>query len=266
LLVAAAYLLAAPEFAGEDNIDVSQWSAAMFAPYAVLAGLAGSVLVAAIGPPLTPAEKAERAERAAQRRAENAERAAQRSAERAAAREEKRRAAEEAKRRADEAKRTPSAGEPQQLPGPEQHTDDDLADWPSTLDREPSNVSTAKGTAPGPASPGLRSAGSEATGATREGGAAEGPGARASGASASGRAPVRGPDDGLDEDAYAPARAYRTGGSGPSDARAYASDTVDPEENAPGDRPATGRAEPKTPLWPTKNEGEDPKPPRPRRR
>jgi hypothetical protein len=225
LLVAAAYLLAAPAFAGEDNIDVSQWSAAMFAPYAVLAGLAGSVLVAAIGPPLTEAEKAERAARAVQRRAENADRAAQRSAEREAAREEKRRAAEEAKRRAEEAKQTPSAGEPQHLPVAQQRSDDDLADWPSTLDREPSTVSTAKGTAP-----------------------------------------VRDPDDGLDEDAYAPARAYRSGGSTPTEARAYASDTVEPEETPPGERPATGRADPKTPLWPTKNEGEDPKPPRPRRR
>jgi hypothetical protein len=216
LLVAAAYLLAAPAFAGEDNIDVSQWSAAMFAPYAVLAGLAGSVLVAAIGPPLTEAEKAERAARAAQRRTE-----------REAEREARRRAAEEAKRRAEEAKQTPPADEPQQVPARERRTDDDLAEWPSTLEREPSTVSTAKGTAP-----------------------------------------VRDPDDGLDEDAYAPARAYRSGGTGAGEAKAYASDTVEPEDSTPAagsDRPAIGRAEPKAPLWP-KNEGEDPKPPRPRRR
>ena len=50
LLVAAAYLLAAPQLAGESAIDPTQWSAYLFAPYAVLAGLAGSVLVAAIGP------------------------------------------------------------------------------------------------------------------------------------------------------------------------------------------------------------------------
>lgn len=217
LLVAAAYLLAAPAFAGEDNVDISQWSAAMFAPYAVLSGLAGSVLVAAIGPPLTEAEKAQRAALAARRRAE-------REAERAA----KRRASEEAKRRADEARQTPAADEPQQLPASDQRTDD-LADWPSTLERESSTVSTAKGTAP-----------------------------------------VRDPDDDdLDGDAYAPARAYRSGGTSSSEARAYASDTVEAEETSPAagaDRPAIGRAEPHTPLWPAKNEGEDPKPPRPRRR
>ena len=221
LLVAAAYLLAAPQFAGEDNVDISQWSAAMFAPYAVLAGLAGSVLVAAIGPPLTEAEKAERAVRAAERRAT-----------REAERETRRQAAEEAKRRAaEEAKRTKEAGERTALPVPEQRADDDLADWPSTLEQAPSTVSTAKGTAP-----------------------------------------VRDPDDGLDEDAYAPARAYRTGSRDRSDAKAYASDTVESEESPPAtpsggtDRPAVGRAEPKTPLWPKKNDDEDPKPPRPRRR
>jgi hypothetical protein len=209
LLVAAAYLLAAPQFAGEDNVDISQWSAAMFAPYAVLAGLAGSVLVAAIGPPLTEAEKAERANRATERRAA-----------REAAKQEKRRLAEEAKR-------APAAGGPQQaLPVPGQRSDDDLADWPSTLEKEPSTVSTAKGTAA-----------------------------------------VRDPDDGLDEDAYAPARAYRSG-SPREGVLAYASDTVE-EDNPPAsaDRSGTGRAEPKTPLWPTSNQdGEDPKPPRPRRR
>jgi hypothetical protein len=217
LLVAAAYLLAAPQFAGEDNVDISQWSASMFAPYAVLAGLAGSVLVAAIGPPLTEAEKAERAERAAERRAA-----------READREAKRRAAEEAKRAAEEAKRAAEAGEPKALPVPERRADDDLADWPSTLERAPSTVSTAKGTAA-----------------------------------------VRDPDDDLDEDAYAPARAYRSGSRDGGDAKAYASDTVEPEESTPAggsDRPAVGRAEAKTPLWPNNNDGEDPKPPRPRRR
>jgi len=50
LLVAAAYLLAAPKLTGTGDVDLSQWSAYLFAPYAVIAGLAGSVLVAAIGP------------------------------------------------------------------------------------------------------------------------------------------------------------------------------------------------------------------------
>jgi len=48
LLVAAAYLLAAPRFAGKSEVDVSQWSAYLFAPYAVIAGLAGSVLITAL--------------------------------------------------------------------------------------------------------------------------------------------------------------------------------------------------------------------------
>lgn len=206
LLVAAAYLLAAPQFAGEDNVDISQWSAAMFAPYAVLSGLAGSVLVAAIGPPLTDQEKTDRAALAERRRAE-------REAAREAEREAKRRAAE----------KPADAGLPELPSIPH----DDLTDWPSTLDpaadRAPSTVSTARGTAA-----------------------------------------VRDPDDGLDEDAYAPARAYRTDTRGTGDAHAYASDTVDPEETTPA-APAGPAAAPKTPLWPGKD-GDDPKPPRPRRR
>jgi hypothetical protein len=46
LLVAAAYFLAAPRMLG---VDAHQLSAFLIAPYAVLAGLAGSVLVAALG-------------------------------------------------------------------------------------------------------------------------------------------------------------------------------------------------------------------------
>jgi hypothetical protein len=46
LLVAAAYFLAAPKL----TLRTEQLSAYLFAPYAVLAGLAGSVLVAALGP------------------------------------------------------------------------------------------------------------------------------------------------------------------------------------------------------------------------
>jgi hypothetical protein len=193
LTVAAAYLVAAPQFAGEDNVDVSQWSAFMFAPYAVLAGLAGSVLVAAIGPPLTAEEKAAKRARAVERRAARAE----------------------ARRLAEEAKQTPAADQP--APAIEQRTDDDLVDWPSSLDERPSKVSTAKGTAA-----------------------------------------VRDPDDDLDEDAYAPARAYHSGSSplgsghpGEADSKAYASDTVEAEPAsepaAPADLPTAGRA----PLWPT---------------
>ena len=210
LLVAAAYLLAAPQFAGEDDVDVSQWSAYVFAPYAVIAGLAGSVLVAAIGPPLTAEEKAAKQARAAERKAARAE----------------------ARRLAEEAKQTPAADRP--LPAPEQRSDDDLVDWPSTLDDKPTKVSTAKGTAA-----------------------------------------VRDPDDDLDEDAYAPARAYHSGSSplasgrpSDADAKAYASDTVEaepaaePAKPASGDRPATGRA----PLWPAdRSTAEGDEPPKPRR-
>jgi hypothetical protein len=46
VLVAAAYLLAIPGFGSKDN----QLSAYVTAPYAVIAGLAGSVLVSALGP------------------------------------------------------------------------------------------------------------------------------------------------------------------------------------------------------------------------
>jgi hypothetical protein len=46
LLVAAAYFLAAPKL----TLRTDQLSAYLFAPYAVLAGFAGSVLVAALGP------------------------------------------------------------------------------------------------------------------------------------------------------------------------------------------------------------------------
>jgi hypothetical protein len=49
LIVAAAYLLAAPRFVGGDSIDRPLWSAYLFAPYAVIMGLAGSVLAAALG-------------------------------------------------------------------------------------------------------------------------------------------------------------------------------------------------------------------------
>jgi hypothetical protein len=48
LLVAAAYFLAAPRMVG---IRAEQLSAYLLAPYAVIAGLAGSVLISALGPP-----------------------------------------------------------------------------------------------------------------------------------------------------------------------------------------------------------------------
>jgi hypothetical protein len=71
LLVAIAYFLAAPALGEKDQ----HLSAFVIAPYAVLAGLAGSVIVAAIGP------KGARTEAKAQRRAANADREARSAAE-----------------------------------------------------------------------------------------------------------------------------------------------------------------------------------------
>jgi hypothetical protein len=51
LLVAAAYFLATPRLAGAR---AEQFSAYLIAPYAVIAGLAGSVLVSALGPTTRP--------------------------------------------------------------------------------------------------------------------------------------------------------------------------------------------------------------------
>jgi hypothetical protein len=220
LLVAVAYLLAAPQFAGEDNVDISQWSAAMFAPYAVIAGLAGSVLVAAIGPPLTAEEKAERralaAERRAvlesERRAAGEARAAQkqasaeaRAADKQAAADAKARAKADAKT-AKAAPETPAAAPAPSLdksPAPDRRSDDDLMDWPSALDDKPTRSLAAND-----------------------------------------------PDD-LADDAYAPPRAYRTPGrSTGADAKAYVSETVDPEpEPGPSGEEKT-RPGPKPPLWP----------------
>lgn len=233
LLVAAAYLLAAPQFAGEDNVDISQWSAAMFAPYAVIAGLAGSVLVAAIGPPLTAAEKIERqaaaAEYRAARDAEAAEKRAARDAadaEKRAARDAERQAAAETraadKQRAADAKAAQKEARAAQKQGVEtpspttktkKSADDDLVDWPSALDDKPASRDT---------------------------------------------------DTSLEDDAYAPSRAYRgrattTGG----DAKAYVSETVEPEPepaSAKTDDKPKERLGPKPPLWPNqpKPAGADP--------
>jgi hypothetical protein len=223
LLVAAAYLLAAPQFAGEDNVDISQWSAAMFAPYAVIAGLAGSVLVAAIGPPLTAQEKAERralaAERQVARDAERRAAAEARAAEKQAAAE--RRAAEKqaaADAKANEKAAGKTTNEDQETPVPvltkasDQRSDDDLMGWPAALEDKPTTrVATSSGTRP-----------------------------------------VRDPDDDLADDDYAPSRAYRSlGRSSDADARAYATDTVEPEPTG-DDKPAEDkpRPGPKPPLWP----------------
>lgn len=245
LLVAVAYLLAAPQFAGEDNVDISQWSAAMFAPYAVIAGLAGSVLVAAIGPPLTAEEKAERqtlaAERHVAREAERKAAAETRAAEKQRATEaraaQKQAAAEARTAEKQAAAEAKAQGKPKTAtkaePAPTLTKDDDLVDWPSTLEDKPTRVRTSTGTT-----------------ATAD------------------------PDDDLADDAYAPARAYRgSGRTTDPDAKAYVSETVEPEPTPAADRPTTERPGPKPPLWPVqptagdRNGGTDPdNPPRPRTR
>lgn len=68
LLVAAAYFLAAPRLVG---VRAEQFSAYLLAPYAVIAGLAGSVLASALGPPhpqpalVAPTESSDMEERQA---------------------------------------------------------------------------------------------------------------------------------------------------------------------------------------------------------
>jgi hypothetical protein len=57
----------------------------------------------------------------------------------------------------------------------------------------------------------------------------------------------------VEDDAYAPSRAYGGGPAPTAASRAYAEDTVEPEPPAPGGTAtatATGRAEVKAPLWP----------------
>jgi hypothetical protein len=162
LLVAAAYFLAAPGLSARDQ----HLSAFVMAPYAVLAGLAGSVLVSAIGP------KGARAEARARRQSTDVDRNARSAAE--------------------------------------------LTDWTQAL--AAADAADAA-TTPQPATPA----------------ALPGPRQTADTGSA-GRA------EHLDEDAYAPSRAY-------------ASDTVEPgiepepvSTGAAGT--ATGRAAVKEPLWP----------------
>jgi hypothetical protein len=171
VLVAAAYFLAAP--VSGDN---QHMSAFVIAPYAVLAGLAGSVLVSAIGP------KGYRTQVRAQRRADSAERAARDAAQFT----DWTHALAEAERRSDRAEQEPPAPEPV---------------------------------------PGEHETGTE-------------------------KRPVA---NDIEEDAYAPARAYTPT---TSTSRAYAEDTVEPEPPAAGTATgtatatATGRAAVKEPLWP----------------
>jgi hypothetical protein len=193
LLVAGAYLLAAPQFAGEPHVDVSQWSAYLFAPYAVIAGLAGSVLAAAVGPPQPRAPKAPETP-AAPEPAEPAE-----------------------------VTRDLAA-----TPDP---ADDQLREWPDTLKAagtpgpgpgtsSTSGTSTATATATRPApAPERRRLRKEPDAPVdkpeAEPKAADEP---------------RHPDADLEADAYAPSRAY---GTSDAEKKAYATDTVEAEPAKP---------------------------------
>jgi len=191
LLVAAAYFLAAPSL-GDQRL-----SAFVMAPYAVLSGLAGSVIVSAIGP------KGARTEARAARRAADEERT---------------------KRQASE-----------------------FTDWTHALSQAELKSRAEEeqaGTAP-PALPALPAPATPPAAPTSP---------APSGALDSAKD--------LDDDAYAPARAYGTAKTD-KNARAYAEDTVEPEpvtQSAPS--PATGRATVKEPLWPTTAPGAtaEPKP------
>ncbi len=176
VLVAIAYF-----FAGPVTVDNQHMSAFYIAPWAVLAGLGGSVLVAFIGP------KGYRAQMRDQRRATQAERTARDAAQ--------------------------------------------FTDWTHAL-AEADKASSRAESQPEP------------TPAPDE---------------ESDTVPVGGHDAGQDsrgdveEDAYAPSRAYGTATPPTTASRAYAEDTVEPEPPAAGGTAtatATGRAEVKQPLWP----------------
>jgi hypothetical protein len=176
LLVAAAYFLAAPSL-GDQRL-----SAFVMAPYAVLSGLAGSVIVSAIGP------KGARTEARAVRRAAEEDR-------------NKRAAAE-------------------------------FTDWTHALS-EAEMKSRAQ----------------------EEQAAAAAPPALPTSPAPAGSSGALDSTKDLDDDAYAPARAYGTAKTDAA-ARAYAEDTVEPEpvtSSAPTSSTgaATGRATVKEPLWPT---------------
>jgi hypothetical protein len=277
LLVAAAYLLAAPQFAGNRDVDVSQWSAHLFAPYAVIAGLAGSVLVAAIGPTETPEERGARLARAAERRTtRDAERAAAREAKEVAARGAKEakevtaRQAKEAKevtaRQAKEAKqqaRAAGAASAGAKPVAAAKAGDDMLDWPGALspERHPPDADTPTAAKPTGTSP------TKQTGATAAGeGPSATPGTKPPATTPTSKAarPVPAhPDANLADDAYAPARAYRPrADSADPDATAYASDTGDaaaadtsPAKPGSTEAPPTGRAGGPAPLWPNRAGG-----------
>ncbi|MEV0132237.1 hypothetical protein AB0H83_27710 [Dactylosporangium sp. NPDC050688] len=224
LLVALAYFLAAPAVGERDQ----QLSAFVIAPYAVLAGLAGSVIVSAIGP------RGSRAQARAARKAAVAEREARAASD----------IADWTQALADadaaEARRRAETGE--------QPDGDDP--WAAAPDRSAEPVTIGAGSKP-PVTPG------KAAAATGKAPAATGKAATSSGkASATGKSADLDSAKDLESDAYAPARAYGGESSGRTYAsesanRAYAEDTVSEESDtqpARSSSPARGSVEP---LWPS---------------
>ncbi|WP_203900720.1 hypothetical protein [Virgisporangium aliadipatigenens] len=228
LLVAAAYLLAAPKLTGSGDVDLGQWSAYLFAPYAVIAGLAGSVLVAALGPrggrswfarrPKPVGTEADPVESDPFAEPKPKPAVDTTAAEPIAGKEPKDEAPA-AKRSGLFRSRSSRAAKPEKTETPAASSpDDDLDDWASEL----------SGKTPAPV---------------------------AAGSKAKGRAAVKDKDAdaSLEEDAYAPSRAYP--GTDPN-ASAYATDTVEQPKAEPAKATpakATGTA---TPLWPTQKDAD----------
>lgn len=234
LLVALAYFLAAPAV-GQQN---QQLSAFVIAPYAVLAGLAGSVIVSAIGP---------RGSRALAREARKAA-VADRDARAASDISDWTQALADAD--AAEARRREELGE--------QPDGDDP--WAAAPDRSPEPVTIGAGSkAPVTTSKAAAPAGKASTPTAK----ASAPTGKASVATAKASVPAAKSAEldsatDLESDAYAPARAYGgTESSGrtytsESANRAYAEDTVTDDPDAPAPvksvPAARGSVEP---LWPT---------------
>ncbi|UWZ54770.1 hypothetical protein Daura_00220 [Dactylosporangium aurantiacum] len=226
LLVALAYFLAAPAVNERDQ----QLSAFVIAPYAVLAGLAGSVIVSAIGP------RGSRTQARAARKAAAAEREARAASDIADWTQALADAdAAEARRRAEKGEQ-PDGDDP----------------WAAASDRSAEPVTIGAGSKP----PVTTSKPGKA--ATSSGKASV---AKASAAAGKG-ADLDSAKD-LESDAYAPARAYggeSTGRTYASESanRAYAEDTVSDESDpqpAKSSSPARGSVEP---LWPTDTATETP--------
>jgi hypothetical protein len=225
LLVALAYFLAAPAVGERDP----QLSAFVIAPYAVLAGLAGSVIVSAIGPRGSRAQaRAARQTAAAEREARAASDIADWTQALADA------DAAEARRRAEQ-------GEDADPDDPWTAAPERTAE-PVTIGAGKSAAAPAKSAAKPPVSTGKA--------------AAPKPPASTGKASVAKSADLDSAKD-LESDAYAPARAYggseSSGRTYTSDSanRAYAEDTVTEESSdTPTSSPAPARGSVE-PLWPT---------------